>query len=154
MLVSLLIVSMHHSRHLVQCKLLNALHANVAVSSDVVIGHLFWIWLDLLVHMRSIRVEDALLAKFGARFQENLLDLHHIVFNVVGLNNGWFRLPRAKKLDESMYKSLKYVWTSYMYVAYVFPQMSPHTWNCVRLFFFSPNRDTSDIVFFLRVRHM
>lgn len=72
---------MSHNFNLVQRKLFGVLHADVAVSPLNVIGHSVGIWHDLHVHVRAAHIEDALLAKLGARFQENLLDLHYIVFN-------------------------------------------------------------------------
>lgn len=70
-----------HNFNLVQRKLFGVLHADVAVSPRNVIGHSVDIWPDVHVHVRAVYIEDALLAKLGARFQENLLDLHYIVFN-------------------------------------------------------------------------
>lgn len=64
-----------------QRKLFGVLNADVAVCPPNVIDHSVGIWSDLHVHVRAIHIEDALLAKLGARFQGNLLDLHYIVFN-------------------------------------------------------------------------
>lgn len=69
-----------------QCQLFDVLHADVALSLCDEIDHSLGIRLDHRVHLRAACVEDALLAKFGARLQENLLDLHHIMLKTPELN--------------------------------------------------------------------
>lgn len=63
-----------------QRELFGVQHTDVGVSLRNIICHGGRIRPDLVVHVRSPYVEDALLAKLGARFQENLLDLHYIAF--------------------------------------------------------------------------
>lgn len=64
-----------------QCQLLRVLHPDVTVRSRDVLVHVRGIRQDLHVHNRVSEVEDALLAKLGARFYVHLFDLHRASVN-------------------------------------------------------------------------
>lgn len=88
-----------------QCQLFSVLHTDVAVSLCNIVNHSFRIRLDHDVDLRAACVEDALLAKFGARLQENLLDLHYITFKASELN--LIRTCEVCRKSKSAFKMLR-----------------------------------------------
>lgn len=109
-----------------QSKLFGMLYADIAMRPYNVMGHSVRVRLDLLVQLWAAYVEDALLAKFGACFQKNLLDLHYIVFNKL---NWQFWLPCVKlsKLIFKMWGMDKSFESVTCVLPHVFPRMKLRT---------------------------